>query len=90
MNSFLQQIIMGQVRHWMTAAAGALVMYHLMKGDPTTVSYFVDISTDIAVGVLGMLWSGWQKSGHAIVVSIVKKAIPELPADAVPGRGVAI
>ncbi len=71
---FVTSALTGQIRGIMTALAGAAITYHLLV--PADEASFVRISTGIAVGAVGLLWSAWQKSGHSIQVSIVKKSIP--------------
>ena len=71
---FVTSALTGQIRAVMLAFAGAAITYHWME--PADQASFVRIGTGIAVGILGMLWSAWQKSGHSIQVSIVKKTIP--------------
>ncbi len=72
--NFVTSVLSGQIRSLVCAAAGAFVTMGLLT--PADQSSFVRIGTGIAIGAVGMLWSAWQKSGHSIQVSIVKKSIP--------------
>jgi hypothetical protein len=60
--------------------AGALVTHEWMVAADQ--ESFVRISSGIAIGIIGTLWSAWQKSGHSIVISVVPKNPPTLAPDA--------
>lgn len=64
-------VILGQVRHLLTIAAGSFVTYGLMKSGDS--GAFVEIGSGIAMGAIGMLWSWWQKSGRAFVIGLTMK-----------------
>lgn len=59
MSSILTAIIAGQLRHVLTALAGALVAAGAI--DAAQTESFVAITSGLVLYVLGAAWSWWQK-----------------------------
>jgi ABC-type nickel/cobalt efflux system permease component RcnA len=57
----IQTAIAAAIRHGLTVAAGSLVTLGWIQTGQT--ASFVEIMSGIAIGILGYLWSLWQKKG---------------------------
>jgi hypothetical protein len=62
---YWKMIIGSVIRHGLTTVAGGLVTVGLVA--PGDKSSFVQVTTGILVGLIGMGWSMWRKSGRAKV-----------------------
>ena len=58
-------------RHLMTSLAGALITLGLLQASDR--NNFVSIASGIAVGLLGLAWSWWQKKGQAALKAELDK-----------------
>jgi hypothetical protein len=67
----LQTAMAGWVRHAMTIAAGSLVTAGILQSGQS--SNFIEIGSGIALGLIGLAWSWWQKKGQQAVTAELNK-----------------
>lgn len=73
-SDLLKAFVAGQVRHFVTLAAGGLVTYGAVT--PDNKNAFIQIGSGIVMWVIAAFWSWWQKEGHAKVVATLKRNAP--------------
>jgi hypothetical protein len=62
---YWKMLVGSLVRHGLTSVAGVLVTMGLVA--PGDKSSFVQVGSGIVVGLVGLGWSWWRKSGRAKV-----------------------
>jgi hypothetical protein len=67
----LQPILAGQLRHFLTLLAGALIAKGALQSDQS--GAFVEIGIGLAGWAAAAVWSWWQKEGQAKILAALAK-----------------